>query len=390
MEDQKVKPADDEIDLLDIFMVLLKRRRLILGITFSFAIITAIVSLILPPVYRAETRILPPQSTSSTSLQALSQLGSAAGLGAEILGIKDPAELYAGLLKSNTVLDRIIDRFNLMEVYKAKYRVDARASLLGNVSISVDKKTPFIIIAVEDKDPKRAADMANAFVEELRNFTKNLALTEASQRRIYFEEQLKEARLALTKAEEDMKRFQEKTGAVRVDEQARAVIQTIASLRAQIAAKEAEIKVMRTYLTPSNPDLQKAEEALRAMKAELQRLEAKEGKNPDPLLPTARMPEVGLEYLRKLRELKFYETLYEILLKGYETAKLDEAKDAPVINVIDKATPPEKRAKPKRKQMVLTATLAGLFLSIFLAFFMEYIEKIRPEIQRRKKEPYIQ
>lgn len=321
----------------------------------------------MPPVYRAETSLLPPQPSSSMALQALSQLaGGAAGIGADVLGIKHPADLYAGLLKSNTVLDRIIDRFKLMELYDKEYRIDARKALLDNIEVNVDKKSNIITLSVEDKDHVRAAQMANAFVEELKALTKGLAITEASQRRLFFEEQLKDTRLALIKAEEDLKKFQEKTGAIKVEEQAKAVIEGIATLRAQIAAKEVEIKVMKTYSTPYNPDLQRAEEALRAMKAELQKLEAKEGKNPDPLMPTGRMPEVGMEYLRKLRELKFNETLYELLLKGYETARLDEARDAVVIQVVDKAIPPDKRAKPKRTLMVLVARFTAFFLSIYL------------------------
>jgi tyrosine-protein kinase Etk/Wzc len=377
---------NDEINLLDLLIVLLKRKRLILGITFISALITAIVSLIMPPVYRAETSLLPPQPSSSMALQALSQLaGGVAGIGAEVLGIKTPADLYAGLLKSNTVLDRIIDRFKLMELYDKEYRIDARKALLDNIEVNVDKKSNIITISVEDKDPVRAAQMANAFVEELKALTKGLAITEASQRRLFFEEQLKETKLALIKAEEDLKKFQEKTGAIKVEEQAKAVIEGIATLRAQIAAKEVEIKVMKTYSTPYNPDLQRAEEALRAMKAELQKLEAKEGKNPDPLMPTGRMPEVGMEYLRKLRELKFNETLYDLLLKGYETARLDEARDAVVIQVVDKAIPPDKRAKPKRTLMVLVAAFTGFFLSIFIALFIEYKEKASQDPEQKER-----
>ncbi len=386
MEAPKVEHTDEEINLLDIFIVLLKRKKLISGITLGIAIITVIVSLIMPPIYIAETRLLPPQASSSMALQALYQFaGGASGIGAEMLGIKTPADLYGGLLQSNTVLDRIIDRFKLMELYNKEYRIDARKALLDNIEIKVDNKSNIITVSVEDKDPVRAADMANAFVEELKNLTKGLALTEASQRRLFFEEQLKETRLALIKAEEELKKFQEKTGAIKVEEQAKAVIEGIATLRAQIAAKEVEIKVMKTYSTPFNPDLQKAEEALRAMKIELQKLEAKEGKNPDPLMPTGRMPEVGIEYLRRLRELKFNETLYELLLKGYEAAKLDEARDAVVIQVVDKAIPPDKRAKPKRTLMVLVATFSGFFLSIFIAFFMEYKEKASQDPEQKER-----
>jgi uncharacterized protein involved in exopolysaccharide biosynthesis len=384
MKDETIK--EDEINILDLFIVLVKRKGLIIKVTLGIAIITAIISFILPPVYRAETRLLPPQSTSSTALETLSSMaGGVAGISAEMLGIKTPGELYAAMLKTNTILDRIIERFKLMKLYGTKYRVDARNRLLNSINISVDKKSGIITLSVEDKDPKMAADIANAFVEELKNLKKGLAITEASQRRLFFEEQLKDTKLALIKAEEEMKRFQEKTGAIQVSEQAKAVIDSIANLRANIAAKEVEIKVMKTYATPYNPDLQKAQEALRAMKAELAKLEAKGGKNPDPLVPTGRMPEIGMEYFRKLRELKFYETLYDLLLKGYEAAKLDEAKEAVVIQVIDKAIPPEKKAKPKRKQMILIATFTGFFLSVFLAFFLEFKGNLKKDPENIKR-----
>ena len=372
----------DEINLLDYLVVLLKRKRLIMGITFGAAIITAIISLIMPPIYRAETKILPPQQGSSMATQFLSQLGSAAGLvGGAVggaVGIKTPNDLYIGLLKSRLVLDGVIDRFKLMELYKTKSRENARRGLADTLKARDDKKSGIITIGVEDKDPKRAADMANAFVEELKNMNKGLAVTEAGQRRLFFEEQLKDTKEALIKAEDSMEGFQERTGAIKIDEQAKAVIEGIANLRAQIAAKEVGLKVMRTYATPQNPDIQRAEEELRGMREQLGRLETRSGgHNPDPLMPTGRIPALGTEYIRKLREFKYQEALYEILLKQYEAARLDEARDAAIIQVIEKAIPPEKRVKPKRKQMVMIATFSGLFFSVFAAFFMEYIEKLK-------------
>lgn len=383
--------ATDEINLLDFLIVLLKRKGLIIKTTLGIAIITAIISLIIPPVYRAETRILPPQGSVSSGLGLLSQLGGETGLSLAggLLGLKTPSDLYAGFLKSNTVLDRIIDRFKLMELYDIEYRVDARKELLDNIDISIDSKSGIITLEVEDKDPERAAQMANAFVEELKNLTRGLAITEASQRRLFFEEELKNTKLSLMKAEEEFKKLQEKTGALKIEKQAEAVIEGIAELRAQIAAKEVELRVMRTYSTPNNPDLQKAEEALRAMKAELRKLEEKGGPNPDPLMPTGRMPEVGIEYIRKLRDLKFNETLYELLTKAYEAARLDEARDAVVIQVIDKAIPPDKRAKPKRTLMVLIAAFTGFFLSVFIAFVAEYREKASEDPENRKRLEFI-
>ena len=377
MEERQIQ-QEDEINLFDYLIVLLKRKRLIMGITFGAAIITAIISLIMPPIYRAETKILPPQQGSSMATQFLSQLGSAAGLVGGAVGIKTPNDLYIGLLKSRLVLDGVIDRFKLMELYKTKSRENARRGLADTLKARDDKKSGIITIGVEDKDPKRAADMANAFVEELKNMNKGLAVTEAGQRRLFFEEQLKDTKEALIKAEDSMEGFQERTGAIKIDEQAKAVIEGIANLRAQIAAKEVGLKVMRTYATPQNPDIQRAEEELRGLRIELRKLEAKGGgQNPDPLMPTGRIPALGTEYIRKLREFKYQEALYEILLKQYEAARLDEARDAAIIQVIEKAIPPEKRVKPKRKQMVMIATFSGLFFSVFAAFFMEYIEKLK-------------
>jgi len=379
--------VEDEINLLDYLIVLLKRKKLIIFITLGAAVITAIISLIMPSIYRAETRILPPQTgSSSTALGMLSQMTGVSEIAGSALGLKTPGDLYVGMLKSRTVADRIIERFNLMKLYDSEYREDAREHLVEDVlQAEIDKDSGIINIGVEDKDPKRAADMANAFVEELKNLTKGLAVTEAAQRRLFFEEQLKDTKMALIKAEEEMQGFQEKTGALQVEEQAKAVIEGIANLRAQIAAKEVQLRVMRTYATAQNPDLQRSEDELKGLKAELGKLEAKGGSGHDPIIPTGRMPEVGTEYARKLRDLKFNETLYELLTKQYEAAKLDEAKEAAVIQVIDKAIPPEKKAKPKRTLMVLIATFTGFFLSIFVAFFAEYKERASKEPENKER-----
>jgi tyrosine-protein kinase Etk/Wzc len=381
---------EDKINLLDYLIIILKRKKLIVGITLGAAIITAIiVFLIMTPIYMAQTRILPPQTgSSSIALGMLSQMAGAAGAQSitESLGLKSPSDLYVGMLESRTIADKIIDRFNLMKLYEADYREDARKQLLEDVfEAETDKDSGIITISIEDKDPKRAADMANAFVEELKNLTKGLAVTEASQRRLFFEDQLKDTKMALVKAEEGMQGFQEKTGALQVDEQTKAVIEGIAMLRAQIAAKEVQLRVMRTYATAQNPDLQRAEDELKGLKAELGKLEATGGSGHDPLIPTGRMPEIGTEYVRKLRDLKFYEDLYELLTKQYEAAKLDEARYAAVIQVIDKAIPPEKIAKPKKLLIILIATFTGFFLSLFVAFFAEYKEKALEEPENKKR-----
>lgn len=389
--ERQVELPEDEINLLDLLIVLAKRKKLIIGITFGGAMIAAIASLLMTPIYKAETKILPPQQgSSSMTSQLLGQLGGFAGLAGGSLG-KTSNDLYLALLKSRPILDNMIDKLKLMEFYEVKSREDARKVLVSALKTQDDKKSGIVSIGVEGKDPKMAADIANAFVDELRAYNKRLALTEASQRRLFFEEQLKDAKEALIKSEEAMQGFQEKTGALKIDDQARAVIEGIAQLRAQIAAKEIELRVMRSFATPQNPDLQRVEAELGGLKVEMAKLEARGGSGYDPLMPTGRMPQVGTDFIRRMRDLKYNETLYEIMAKQYEMAKLDEAKDAVIIQVIEKAIPPEKRIKPKRSQMVMIATFAGFFISVFVTFLMEYVgrsaqdpeTKIRLETLRR-------
>jgi tyrosine-protein kinase Etk/Wzc len=377
---------EEEINLLDLLLVIAKRKGLIIiKIIFGVAIITAIISLILTLIYKAETKILPPQTFGAgLASQLISQM--AGGLDVSALGGKTPADLYIGMLSSNTVVDKIISSFNIMQEEDFDYKEDARNFVLKNITnFSYDKKSGIITIAVQDKDPKRAADMANAFVEELKNLNKGLAITEASQRRLYYEEQLKDTKDALIKAENEMKSFQEKTGALQIDEQSKAIIGGIADLKAKVAAKEVELKVLRSFATPQNPDYQRVEEELKALRNELKKLEADEKGGHDPIMPTGRIPSVVLEYFRKLREVKFKETLYEFLLKQYELAKLDEARDAVLIQVIDKATPPDKRFKPKRGLMVIIATFSALFISISLCFILEFYENIQKNDENRER-----
>ncbi|MEK6527554.1 MAG: Wzz/FepE/Etk N-terminal domain-containing protein [Nitrospirota bacterium] len=378
MEERQIQHDDEEINLVDYLIILAKHKGLIISITLGAAIITLIISLIMLPIYKAETKILPPQQQSSTAAQLLNQFGGIIGSAGliNISPIKTPNDLYIDLLKSRPVLDNIIDRFRLMELYKTKTREDTRVALVNVLNVKDDKKSGIVTLGIKDKDPKRAAEIANAFVEELRNLNKELAVTEAGQRRLFFEEQLKNAKEALIKAEESMKGFQERTGAIKIDEQVKAMIVSIAQLRAEIAAKEVQLKVMKTYATPQNPDIQRIEEEIRGMRDQLQKLEKSgNGHNPDPLMPAGRLPAVGTEYIRKMREFKYNEVLYEILLRQYEAAKLDEAGNASIIQIIEKAVPPEKRAKPKRRQMVIIAGITGFFFSVVAAFFIEFIEK---------------
>jgi len=391
MMDNHPEKPEEGILLLDLLILLLKRKRFILLTTTAFGIIGLLVSFILRPVYRAETKILPPsQSPAGSFAQTLSGVFNMPGFLAQGLGMKSQMELYIEMLKSRSVLDRIIDRFDLMKrksvldriidrfdlmKRKKKYPEDARKSLLKIVTIEGEKNSGLVTVKVDDRDPKRAAEMANAFIEELKRIAGGLAITEAAQRRLFFEEQLKDVKASLSKAEEDVRGFQETTGALQVDAQARAVIGGIAMFRAQIAAKEVQLKVLRSYATPQNPDVQKIEEELQALKAELAQQESSGKTGHDPMMPTGRIPSVGMEYLRKFREVKYNEILFELLSKQYEIARLEEARDAVVIQVIDPAVPPQKKYKPKRMLITLGAMAAGFLISVFASCIGGFVER---------------
>ncbi len=255
---------------------------------------------------------------------------------------------------------------------------------LGVLKVQEERKSGIITLTVEDRDPKRAADMANAFVEELKSLAGGLAISEAGQRRMFFEDQLRQTKVSLTRAEEEVKGFQQRTGMIQVDAQARAIIEGIARLRASIAVKEVEAKVLRSFATAQNPDLQRVEEEIQALRIELEKVETSKGSGFDPLMSSGRVPEMGTEYLRKLRQLKYNETLYELLSKQYELAKLDEARDAVVIQVIDRAVPPERKSRPKKSMIVVVTAFLGFLIS---AGVLSVVEVRKTDRARHSVEP---
>src|SRR5258708_6981759 len=195
-------PGEDEVSLLDLLIVLAKHKRILLGIPFAAAIVAAIVSLLLPNVYTGTARMLPPQQSASAASALLTQLGALGGLTGPVGGAlgRNPSDLYIGMLKSRTVADNLIARFELKKVYDQSLQSSTRGTLQGNTTI-VAGRDGIIVIEVDDKDPQRAAELANAYVDELMKLTRVLAVTEASQRRLFFESQLLQAKDNLTAAE---------------------------------------------------------------------------------------------------------------------------------------------------------------------------------------------
>jgi tyrosine-protein kinase Etk/Wzc len=363
---------DDEIRLLHLLIVIAKHKFLIAAATFGAAVLAAIYTMLLPNVYTATTRLLPPQQrTQSSAAAVLGQLSGLAGMGGGALGVKNPADLYVGMLKSRTIADALIARFGLQALYGAK-TMDGTRSALASATTITPGKDSLIAIAVEDVDPKRAATIANGYADELEKLTQSLALTEASQRRLFFERQLQRAKGDLGKAEAAARGALQKGGVAMVDEQGKSMIQSIARLRAQITMKEVEIGAMKGFATEQNPDFVRARQELGALGQQLARLE---GTDVGAVPLAANSGGQGLRNQALLRDVKYNEALFELLAKQYELAKVDEAKDSGVVQVLDEAIPPEIKSKPKRAQaVIIAASIAGL-LAVLWAFVREARER---------------
>ena len=366
-----IETSDDEISLLDLAITLAKHKKLILGAPMIAAIVVAIYSFIIPPTYTADTQMLPPQQQSSASAM-LSQLGALGGM-AGVAGIKNPNDTYVAMLKSRTIQDNMIKRFKLQAVYKTKTPETTRKALNGATTVKVGKDG-IIGISVDDKSPQRAAMLANGYVDELQQLTQVFAVTEASHRRLFYEKQLLQAKQNLGDAEIALKQLQEKTGIIHLDAQAQLGIGTAAGLKGQIAMREVELGAMRTFATGNNPDYIRIQQTLSGLKAQLNKVET------GTVVPS-KVPEAGLEYIRKVRDLKYAETIYEMLAKQFEMAKIDEAKESSVIQVLDKAVVPEQKSKPKRTMMVLLSALATGFLTILYAFIKEALNNAKKDTQ---------
>jgi len=386
------RPAPGEARLLDLLTILCGRKQAIFRTTLAAAILAMTVVFLLPNRYTATATILPPQQSPSLANSLIGQMGALApmaSLAQKDLGLKNPSDLYVGMLRSRTAEDRLIYRFDLLRVYGDKRMSEARHDLEKAATIALGREG-LVSIAVEDRDPTRAFQMANAYVDQLRQLTQDFAVTEAGQRRVFFEHQLAQAKNNMADAEQTLKETEQKTGVIQLDGQARIILESVVKLRAAIAAKEVELEGMRVFSTEQYPDLQLGEQQLAGMRAQLARLE-KPGSGPDNTgvspggLSANDVPEAGLQYIRRLRDVKYAETIFELLEKQYEAARLDEARTAAVIQLLDPAVEPDRKSWPPRTLIVLIVTLLGLLTSGAYVLLAEALRRMRsnPEVDAR-------
>jgi tyrosine-protein kinase Etk/Wzc len=344
---------DDEISLLDLLQVIVDNLRLLVLGTLVCGLAALGYAFMIPPTYTAKTQFLPPQQQQSSAASMLASLGALGGLAGAATGLKSPADQYIAFMKSVSVQDALIERFKLVEKYEAKLKTDARMALTGSVRIA-SGKDGLISVEVDDQDPKFAADLANAHVDELRILLARLAVTEAQQRRMFFEKQLQITKENFTKADLALKSSGINSSVLKSSPAS--AVEAVARLKAGISVQEVKLGTMRNYLTESSTDFKQALSELASLKSQLAKAEKEEPASKD-----------ASDYVARYREFKYQETMFELFAKQFELAKVDESREGAVIQVLDIAEPPERKAKPKKAMIAVIASLvAGFALLLFV------------------------
>ena len=363
--------VDDEISLLDLLQVIVDNLRLLVLGPLACGLVVLGYSFTIPPTYTSKTQILPPQQHQSAAASMLASLGALGGLAGAATGIKSPAEQYIVFMKSVSLQDALIDRFKLIDKYEAKLKTDARFALTGSVRIA-SGKDGLISVEVDDKDPKFAAALANAHVEELRNLLGRLAVTEAQQRRMFFEKQLQITKENLSKADVALKSSGINSSVLKSSPSS--AVEAVARLKAGISVQEVKLGSMRNYLTENSPEFKQAMNELGSLKAQLAKAEKEE--------PAS---QGASDYVARYREFKYQETMFELFAKQFELAKVDESREGAVIQVLDVAEPPERKAKPKKAMMAIITALASGFALLLFVFVKSALKNASQDEETKLK-----
>ena len=366
-------PDEDEISLLDLATALGEEKATLFAIPLLTTVVAVVVSLLMTPIFTAKTLVMPPQQQQSGAAAALASLGGLAGLAGAAGAIKSPDEMYVALLGSDSLQNRLITDLKLQERYEAKTLTETRAELKTQVRFSADKKSGLLNIEADDKDPAFAAELANRHVVELRTMLGRLAVTEAQQRRVFYEQQIQQTQDKLALVEVAFRAAKEKSGMQVTTVLAETGVRASAELRGQIAAREVQLQAMSRFATAQNPDTQRIASELAALRAQLNKTEQGSGESKVAASP------LHQEAVKSYRDVKVQEAMLEVLIRQYELARVDEAKEGPLIQQVDVAVAPERKSKPKRAQIVLVAAFAGLFLGVLVAFVRRALKKAQSD-----------
>jgi uncharacterized protein involved in exopolysaccharide biosynthesis len=378
--------AEDEISLLDLLQVVVENLRLLVLGPLAAGLLALGVSFIIAPTFTASVKFMPPQQQQSAAAGLLQSLGALGGLAGAASGIKNPSDQYIAFLKSRSVQDALIDRFDLLDRYEARFKQDARKTLEANVKATAGKDG-LISVEVEDKDPQFAANLANAHVEELHKLLARLAVTEAQQRRVFFEKQLDLAKTNLVRSEQALKSSGVNSSSLKANPAA--AVAGMASLKAALTAQEIKVANMRGYLTESAPLFKQAQNELMVLRQQITKAETQDAtKGADASI--GGMGGVGstgpeTDYIARYRDFKYHETLFELMAKQYEIARVDESREGAVIQVVDPAFPPERKSKPKKALIAMISTLATGFALLLWVFVRQALRNASKDGETSQK-----
>jgi len=352
---------------------LFKNRWLIFGCSLLVGLAALGLTFVVKPTFTARTVFLPPPSQQSAALAALGSLSGLSGLAGAAATGRSPAEQFVSLMLTRTVSDRIIDRFGLLQVYGEELRAEARKTLAESVRITLGRRDGLITVEVDDSDSQRAADMANAYIDELRKLSATLAVTEAQQRRAFFERQLARTKEALTKAQEALEASGVSAGTLRAEPKAAA--ESFARLRAEVMSAEVRLQMLRGSLSDNTPEVQRQAAAVNTLRSQLEALR------------TSGDEREGPDYISKYREFKYQETLFELFSRQYEMARVDEAREGALIQVVELAEPAEKKSRPKRALTAVAATVVTFVMLCVLLIGLRFkrLRDAEPDAAERRE-----
>ncbi|MCP1121490.1 GumC family protein [Robbsia andropogonis] len=348
------------LNIYEFLVIAGEQKRTLIGSVIITVVIGILVGLLLPPTYQAKSSLMPPQQTPGSSA-TLGGLGAAGALDS-MIGIKTPDEMYVALLRSNVVADGLIERFHLKERYKEKYTSDVRKILQKEVRFTSDKKSGFISIEVKEKSAKFAAELANGYVDQLKDIVNKLAVTEAQRRRIFFARQINETKQKLDNAEEAFDFARRNSGILSLDGSVEETIRTVATLRANVADIDVQLRTMSAYATDSNPAVIQLKIKKNALQKQLDKLEFgnsdRSEKNDDQ----------GLTNARLFREIKYQQAVLQQLNTQLNLAQVDEAREGPLVQQVDVAEIPQRKSFPRWSIVLPVSIIFGIVVGIFLIF----------------------
>lgn len=370
--------------------LLLDQRFFLLRVTCYGLALATLVAFLIPKRFEARTQLMPPESELSSGLSSLMAMATRTGgnigmLAGDFLGLKTSGSLFVAILRSETVEDRIIDKFNLKSVYGARLMQSARRQLEENTEISEDRKSGVVVIRVSDHSPTRAKAIADAYVDELDRLVVELNTSAAHRERVFLEGRLKTVKQDLDTSAREFSRFASDNTAIDIKEQAKAMVEAAATLQGHLIAAQSELEGLRQIYSDNSL-------RVRAVRARIEELQDKlnqmgggdlsqgPGNEAHPLYPSIRkLPLLGVTYAELYRTNKIQETVFELLTQQCEFAKVEEAKETPSVKVLDAAQVPEKKSFPPRLLIMFLGTLLSMALGVALVLGKASWDSVDPE-----------